>query len=245
MKYTSLLILVVFIAACKKSEERSCFKSVGEESTLIIEPGHFDKMYLGPHIQYCFIQDTVDKVVLEGGENLLNFIDISVADEKLYVSNVNKCNFLRSYDKHVKATIYFKDLINIEFDGTLDTECQDTIQSDYLSVTMNESAGKLNLLVNCKVMYATVNKNWGNFNFWGNVDFLKISVFGNGFGSAYDLKVKDSIHLISRSGETVDINADGIYLRSQIHSSGDIWYKGTPTSINHQSFGSGELVDKN
>lgn len=244
-KYNYILIIGFALIACKKSEDRACMKSTGDPATKTILLEHFDRMYLGPHIQFNFIQDSTEKIVLEGGENMLNLIDASIFDNKLTITNSNKCNFLRTYKKHVKATIHFKELVNIEYDGTREAFCLDTIHAEYLSVTMNESAGKLNLLVNAKVLYAGVNKNWGNFDIKGEVDFLKISLQGNGFGSTYGLKVRDSIYVISNSGENVMINADNVMIKTQTMSSGDIWYKGTPTQINHQSLGSGQLLNKN
>ncbi len=240
-----LLVFVGIFISCKKSQDRSCWKATGGMTTKEIQLNSFDKLYMGPHLKYRLVQDTVNKVLLIGGNNLVNFIETSVSDNKLTIKNKNKCNFLRSYDKIVMVEIHFVKLINILFEGTEEVICANTLNTDYFTLAIRDGAGTFNLDLNAINFNFIVTHGWGNFNFTGNVNFLSMNVRGNGFGDAYGLNVQDSIHAISSTVETFRINADNCLLRSQTHESGDIYYKGYPTFIEHYSYGDGKLVNKN
>lgn len=245
MKYLLPIVLLVLLS-CKKTEDRNCFKTVGELTTREIALEDFDKLYLGPHLKYVLVQDTVNKVVLTGGKNLLNFIEASIDEEKrLNLRNINKCNFLRDYDKVVTAEIHVKKIVNILFEGTHELLCPLTLNTDYMAVVIRDGAGKVNLLINAYELYANVTYGWGNFELTGTVNYLNLQINGNGFGTTYDLHVNDSLDIVSNTSETLKVNADGCKFRPQILSNGSIWYIGVPASVTLNTYGTGELVDKN
>lgn len=245
MKYL-FPILILLLLSCKKTEDRNCFKTVGGLTTKEIALEDFDKLYMGPHLKYVLIQDTVSKVVLVGGKNLLNFIEVRVdEDKRLNIRNINKCNFLRDYDKVVTVEIHVKKIVNILFEGTHEVLCPLTLNSDYLALVIRDGAGKVNLSVNAYELYADVTYGWGNFEFTGNVNYLNLQMDGNGFGTTYGLNVNDSLDVISNTSETLKVNANGCKFRPQILSNGDIWYIGAPSSLTLNTYGTGELVDKN
>ena len=246
MKRIGILVFIgLIVFACKKTEDRSCFKAVGGLTTKTIALSSFDKLYMGPHLKYVLIQDTEDKVVLIGGKNLLNFIETSVEDSKLSIRNKNKCNFLRSYDKMVTVEIHFKKIINVLFEGSEEVEARNKITTDYLTVVLNDGAGKFNLDVNCLALNVIANHGWCNYSLKGNTNYFGLDVRSNGFGESYGLNVNDSIIVVSNTTNLVEINADNCLLRAQTNESGEIWYKGFPTFIEEINYGEGRLVNKN
>ena len=91
----SLLILsIVFLAgiySCKPANERSCFKRSGESDSLLIELPSFDKLILGEHMRFVLVQDTIQKIRLYGGSNLLNQISIDTDESnEISISNENR-----------------------------------------------------------------------------------------------------------------------------------------------------------
>lgn len=245
MKYLIPLIIVL-IAACKKPEDRSCFKSVGDETSKEIALQSFDKLYMGPHMRYVIVQDTVEKVVLLGGKNLLNLIETSIDEEqRLNIRNHNECNFLRDYDKVVTVEIHVKKISNILFEGTHEVLCPKTLISDYFTLVIRDGAGEVNLDLNAYELWVNVTYGWGNFKLSGNVNYLNLNIGGNGFGSAYDMNVNDSLHVISKTTERLQVDMNANRFKGQIESSGDIWYIGTPVSLIFNNYGTGNLVDKN
>jgi hypothetical protein len=239
-------IVLLCLFSCKKSEDRNCFKSTGELTSKEIPLVDFDKIYFGPHLKYILVQDTINKVVLHGGKNLLNFVETSVDDDaRLNVRNNNKCNFLRDYDKVITVEIHLKFLRNMLFEGTHELTCQNTLNTDYLAVVMTDGAGFMSLDVNAYQIFCSTTNGWCNFELKGNVQYLNLQIEGNGFGSTYGLHVSDSLDVISNTPEIVKVNADGCIFRAQTLKTGDIWYIGYPQSVTWNAYGEGELLDKN
>lgn len=245
MRLIFSIFLIIGLFSCKKASDRACVKSIGNVMVIENDLADFNHLYLGPHLRFNLVQDTINKIKIKGGENVISFVKTDFIDGRLHITNENKCNFLRSYKKKIEVELHVKKLQNIEFDATEPVFCENTIITDYLSVTINESAGRFHLDLNAEVLYTVVNKNWGNFELNGAVNFYKVNLGGNAFGDATGLSVMDSIHVISRSGRDLDINANGVLLRSQLFSTGNVGYIGTPSLIDHTSFDEGELVNKN
>ncbi|MDX2362622.1 MAG: DUF2807 domain-containing protein [Crocinitomicaceae bacterium] len=245
MRYL-LPFLILMLLACDKPEDRSCFKWVGDITTKEISLESFDKLYMGPHLKYILVQDTEEKVILHGGANLLNFIETSIDDDnRLNIRNNNECSFLRDYDKMVTVEIHVKKITNIMFEGSERVDCQNQLITDYMTLTITDGVGEFKLNVDAIALHTIVTHGWGNFTLYGETDYLNMEVRSNGWGNAYNMLIHDSLHVISKSTETLKINPGGCALKAQVHSEGSIWYIGTPTSIEYIKTGGGELVDKN
>lgn len=237
------LLIVVF--SCKKAENRECWKSAGSEKTIEIAAPSFDKMILKEHLKYVLVQDTVEKVVLTGGENLLNFIEVNVVDGVLTMSNSNRCNFLRSYKKKVTAEIHFKSLINLEFIGTEELTNKGTLDLGWFTVLIRDGAGPVKLDMNAEAIFATISHGWGDFTFTGVANHANLNVRSNGFCDTYGLKVIDSLTVISNTQGSIKVNADNTIFRAETDADGNIYFKGNPLSTSFNQYGNGELIDAN
>ena len=247
MKGVLTIILVAFaLIGCKKKEDKSCLKSTGALTSKEIALEEFDKLYMGPHLKYELVQDTVDKVILKGGEYLLNGISLEIDDDKrLVIENENKCAFLRSYDEIVVVEIHFVNLININFEGTQEVLCADTLSITDLSLTIRDGAGHFNLMVEGNSVDVLITHGWGNYTVSGIVNYAKFNVNSNGFGDAYNLQVANELIAVSSTVGVMKIRADGCDLLAEINESGDIWYKGVPNIVEYNQYGSGGLINKN
>lgn len=245
LKIISIGLFVVSLIACQKAEDRSCWKSAGEESSLEIAVESFDKLKLHEQLQYVLIQDTVEKIVVFGGENLLNFVKTDVTDKLLDISNENKCKFLRSYKKKLKVEIHFKELINIHFEGTDSLTNVGTLELGWFTFLIRDGAGSVKLNFNAEDIHATITHGWGDFEFSGITKKASLYIQSNGYCDTYGLEVLDSLTVVSKSQGTTKINVNGAKLKAQIDGDGDILYKGTPLSIKLNKYGNGELVDAN
>lgn len=240
--YISLFIATLF--SCKKAEDRACVKSAGDEITVVKSVSTFDQLFLGPHLNFNLVQDTVEKVVITGGKNLLNFVEVQVENGVLTIMNKNKCNFLRSYKKEITVDIHLKNVINITFEGTKPMNCVNQLVATDLTLVMRDGAGHVNMNVNANSLNTVTTHGWCNYTLNGTVNFLNLSIRGNGFGSS-NMVVNDSINVISSTSEDLRILANNVQLRAEISSSGNIGYTGTPSVIFFENYGTGELVDEN
>jgi len=245
MKFLLISFLILFVA-CEKQENRACLKTAGDETTIEIAVESFDKLYLKEHMEFVLVQDTVEKIVISGGKNLVNFIDAKVIDGRLEIYNTNRCSFLRSYKKKVKVEIHFIEIINMHYEGTETLINKGMLQLNWFTVLIRDGAGPVKLNFNANTIYTTIAHGWGDFTYTGNVKYANFNVRSNGYCDTYGLKVSDSITVISNTPGISKVNANGAQLRAEIGGSGDIWYKGIPngTPIIYQ-YGTGEVISKN
>ena len=244
-QFLVFIFILSILTACKKPEERTCFKRTGDIDTLEVSVGGFDKLFLHEHVEYELIQDSLDKVVLVGGKNLLGEIQLAVTEGLLDISNHNRCNFLRDYQKKVKAEIHFTNIINIHFEGTETLANRDTLQFDWLTFLIRDGAGPVKLNFNAQYVNAIVSHGWGDFTFKGTVNQANLNVRSNGYCDTYGMKVLDSLTVISNTQGTVKVNANGAKLKAQTEADGNILYKGVPSFIQFNQIGAGSLIDSN
>ena len=240
-----ILISLLVLAACKKAEERSCFKSAGDEVSIEVPLQDFGRLFLGPHLKFRLIQGQESKLVITGGENLVNHVSSHMEGDQLFITNENKCNFLRSYKKEISVDIYYENIYVINFEGTKELKTVNPINAAYFTLVIEDGAGACNLDLNTDQLHVVVTNGWGNFNLSGVTNYAKLDIRGDGFGEMYDLSVADSMNVLMSTSNVLKINADQIPLRVQSYGVGDVWYKGTPSTIQFNKYGEGDLVNKN
>lgn len=245
MRIVVLLLSLFVLNACKKAENRSCFKFVGTTKSKEIGLDNFDKLILNPHVIYEIIQDSTNKVVITGGENLINFIETKVEDGTLEITNINKCHFLRNAKKLVKVEIHCTEIININFKGSEPFTSKGLLNFPYLTLHIRDGAGPVNLNIQSIVLDADISHGWGDYTLTGIAKYARISARSNGFCDTYGLTVTDSIFVASETAGNIKVNANGIPLHGYLKSVGDILYKGTPTNIDVLDTGVGSLLDDN
>ena len=237
-------LLLLVLISCRKASERPCWKTSGSFAVKEIQLGSFNRLFLKEHISYKLIQDSTNKIVIKGGENLIGFINVQAEDGLVSISNNNKCNFFRKYEV-VEVEIHFTSLANLHYEGTEKLSCADTLNVNYLMVTLRDGGGSMDLLVKGSNIQTINTNGWGDLVLRGSTNTANFQFFGNGFVDTRSLIVKDSINFISHSSSIQKINANMCKLKAEINGIGDIWYYGNPTSIIKQEYGKGLLVDKN
>ncbi|MDR0803043.1 GIN domain-containing protein [Fluviicola sp.] len=226
-----LLFSMILVFACKKPENRTCFKFKGEDTTKEIALDDFNRLDLREHVEYVIIQDSLNKVVLSGGKNLLNLIDVTVSDGLLTIINKNRCTFLRNAKKVVVAEIHCTNLINIRFVGTEPLTCRGAINTDYFTFYSRDGAGDVNLKVNALYIDAEANHGWCNYTLSGTTQSARICAKSNSYCDVTGLQVSDSIYVASETVGNIKIDANNLVIHGYITESGNILYTGTPLGI--------------
>jgi len=241
------VLILGLICSCKKAEDRSCFKRSGEEHTIEFTVAHFDKLHLKEHVSFHLVQDTVEKVVLHGGKNLLNMIhvDVNPDNKEMTISNENRCRFLRYKTNDIIAYIHFIDLNRILFEGTDSLSNTGVINLDQIEITTNNGAGSIRLNINANIINSINLKGWSDCDFNGECNYFRSEVHGNASFNSRDLHVNDSITVISNSDILSKINSQGCKLKVELSGIGDLWYYGLPSEIVKKEYNSGRLIDKN
>jgi hypothetical protein len=238
-------IFLLTVLSCKKAEDRSCFKTTGDDTQIEIKLLPFKKIILTEHLEFVLVQDTVEKAIVIGGNNLLNFITFNQVGDVLEIRNENKCNFLRAYHRKVKVELHFKMINALDFKGTETLSNQDSLHFDNLVINIFDGCGSVYLTLEGKKLYTILSSGYGDFTFNGKVNYANIEVTNNGYCDLYELKVRDSLTAISKSQGNMKVGVNSIKLKAEINTRGNILYKGTPSSIHLLRYGNGELVDMN
>lgn len=236
---------LLLLFSCKKPEDRRCWKSTGEQTEREITLDSFDRLQLGPHLAYTIVQDSLDKVVIYGGRNLVNLVDCETENGLLTIRNRNKCAFLRKSTKGLVAEIHCTSVKNIRYEGTEYLKSAGVIHSDYFTLLIRDGAGPVDLTLNALVIDADISHGWGDYTLHGTAQLARIGARSNGYCDVFDLVVTDSMYVASETPGTIKVNANGIPLAGYIKGSGNVWYKGTPASINVICTGEGKVLNKN
>ncbi|HLV42167.1 MAG TPA: DUF2807 domain-containing protein [Brumimicrobium sp.] len=243
---TILLILILGLFACKKKEERVCFKNKGEETTMDVSIDYkVDSLALYDDLFYTLIQGQESKIVLSGGENLLPHVKIDFEDGKLTVRNGNKCNFLRSFKNKIHVKIYVDSIENIYYEGSRQLISKDTLISNELRLVITDGAGDVDLTLRNGYTSAVVTHGFGNFTLRGDVLNAFLNCSTNSYCDTRLLHVTNTLIVNSNTVGHMLVNANTNYFNAKIRQKGDVKYIGTPVSKTVERTGNGELIDLN
>lgn len=97
MKNIIYALLILLFSGCDSENGWDCTQKAGEivETEFPAQP--FTKILVWERIKLYVKQGDVQKVVVETGENLMNDVEVTVADGKLEIRNNNSCNLVRDY----------------------------------------------------------------------------------------------------------------------------------------------------
>jgi hypothetical protein len=244
MKFLLVIFGIAFLFACKKAEDRACVKKTGALAERSVTVQNFNRVFLKEHIDYVLIQDSTNKIVIRGGRNLLNFITIEEDNGLVSISNHNKCNYLRHYAK-VKVEIHYTNLINILYEGTETCTNVDTLKTDYLTLTLKDGGGQMDLCIDVLDVNAVNTNGWGDLRLTGKTVTTKMQISGDGCFDCQYLQTQGMLNVISSSSRPQKVKASAIPLKAEINGIGNIEYFGFPSTIYLSRYGTGELINRN
>ena len=133
------------------SKESACFHSYGDEtnSPIINELEDFNSFILDGSVGVNLVKDSLNFMEILGGKNAIEFVNYTIANKDLIVTNESKCNWLRNYEKRVQVNLHFKDLRTIRnlSDGIIKNE--DKLNFDTITIHQN-GTGEINLNVSAE-----------------------------------------------------------------------------------------------
>lgn len=238
-----LLLGISVLFSCRKAENRACWKGWGEDTSLEIPMEDFDKLFLSAHLEYEIIQDSTNKLVIIGGDNMVNHVKWEITNGTLKLENKNKCSFLRNERKTIKVEIHCTSIFNIFFEGTEPLNSRGKMKADYFTLFIRDGAGPVNLDIDCISIDADISHGWGDYTLKGNAQYAFIGARSNGFCDTRGLIVSDSIYVANESSGKIKINTGNLPLYGYLKSKGNIEYTGNPVSVNIINTGEGKVVD--
>ena len=231
----------VGMLSCKKASERSCWKSYGDEAELEYPISEVDSITLLKNIKYRIYQDSLNKVVVKGGENVVGLVEVVQEGGHLKVSNENSCNFLRDSDKKIEVEIHYPEYNRIYCEPSDSVVFEDTITGDSLFFEMRNGGGSGILNVNVNFIRINVSFGTGDYRLSGQADHAELKVQNNGFADCRDF-LADFVFVHSVSTADLYVNLQGSSVLMDIQGTGNVYYIGDYNAISNTSSGSGELI---
>lgn len=239
----TLVAVVIVFSSCEKDNFFSNFKSAGPVTSV--------ERTLGPAVDHIILNDDVNLVItqgttpvlqLEGGKNLLANIETTIDSNKLIISNINKFNWLRSYENKITAYVTLPVLSQLTYNSTGRVTTTDTIHindsvdieaiggSGYIDLVLNSAKTKLSIFKGCSVDMKVAGRSGLTF------------IFAAGYGPFYC----ENLHSDFVFMRSISTNFCRVYASSKLEyelmNIGDIIYYGNPVSLSGSITGKGKLI---
>jgi Putative auto-transporter adhesin, head GIN domain len=236
-----LIILILAFTSCKKKDERSCWKGHGDESSLEVPLDSVYNWNLGHKIKYRIFQDTMRKLVVKGGENMIKLIDAEMVGNDLFVTNNNKCNFLRDSDRGVEVEVHYPYLGRFFFQPSDSVIFVGTIVTDTLNIEIAFAGGSLVVDVNADFLNLVVSRGAGDFTVSGQANRAEIKAQDRGFADARNLTAA-SYFAYQNSTSDIYINLEGANAFVLMDGTGNVYSTGQAAQLSTEIKGSGQLI---
>lgn len=235
-----ILFVIALFAGCKKENLCDCFKSTGEMVTEERTTDPFNSIQLSENVNLYLTQDTFFSIKAEAGKNLLPLIKTRVEDNTVFISNDNKCNWVRSYKPKVNVYITMPSLIHINYIGCGDISMQNTFTGDSIYFETKNGSGLVNLDLDVRKCYLIIHTGPLDVYTKGKADELQMYYIGAGMIHCEEMPVNYA-YVTNRSTGNCYINVRDLLIY-HLTWSGNVYYKGNPPQIQGERTGDGELI---
>lgn len=228
-KNTYLLLVFVFslLVSCKKAEDRRCFKFAGSDTQKEIPLNNFVAVDLGKKLEYVFINDSTNKIVLVGKENLVNLVDVELLNDTLSIHNRNKCDYLRKYKNNkIIVEIHYTELKYIYSEASESISCADTLKTQTLQIEIRDGAGTANFLIDVENISIDAPHGWGDYLITGNASNAYIGLRSNCSADIRALKISNYIYIAHESQGDLKLDPNNLMLYGYLKEAGNILYSG-------------------
>jgi hypothetical protein len=138
--------------------------------------------------------------------------------------------------------IHYTKLINILFEGTERLYNEDTLITDYLTLTLRDGAGRMDLNVKALDINAINTHGWGGLTLRGQTGTLRANLMGDGSFDFKGLSVQTEAKLITSSSVDQHIAVNAIPFSVELNGVGNVLYYGMPAVLNQSIYGKGKLI---
>lgn len=164
LRITLLIVLFQVFSACNNDLTPECFKNMGDVINYDVEVADFTSVHVGVGIELVITEGAEQKVTVQTGENIKEYISATVNEGELLLKNDNNCNWVRDYKSttvyittpHLER-IYSASQFAVKSNGVL-TFPSLSLMSGIFSET---ASGTFELDVNCQ--YLTVEDNQSTY----------------------------------------------------------------------------------
>ncbi len=233
-----LPIGLIGLSGCNKSGD--CFTNTGPIIKEERRVGDFDSINVQDYVNLILSQDSINKVVVEAGQNIISGITTEVINNQLFIDNTLKCNWLRSYSKPINVYISVKNLMKIYYLSSGNITSTNILKSNVLILDIWGGCGSIDLDLGVYQGFFLLHLGTVDITLHGNCTVC--SMYQGDFGTFQCKEMKTDFNYITNKGSNdcyVNVNR---YLNATIGSIGNIYYTGNPDSVTVHINGAGQLI---
>jgi hypothetical protein len=233
---------VCLFSTCRKDHVFDCFTSTGKTITQYRNPGTFTRIELKNSIDLVLYPDTIPFIHVTAGEHLVDGIITELEGNTLYIRNENRCNWVRSFENTYTVKIGMRDLVDIEYFGSGEIRCLDTIRSKEFTFNSWNGSGSIYLLMNCEKSHINNNAGRVDIHASGIVGVSYIYIHDTGLIDAGGLETGFTFIRNSSTGDcSVFVTKE---IEAEIKYYGNIYYRGNPYRVLKTGSGEGKLIEQ-
>ena len=232
--------LLLCIVSCNKENAPDCFQSAGEYTTIERGLDNFVTVELNDYIQYELCDTTFFGVIITAPRNLIPDIETEVKDGRLIIRNRNTCNFVRSFKKKITIRICAPSFTDVQNFSTGDIRTVNAMRSRKFLMENRDAAGVHQLEVDADTVIINIHTGVCDVVVQGRTQ--AVALFNQGLGTLDARAVSASKAFVNNSSvNKVFVNSTD-YLFTVINSSGSVYYSGSPSLIDLEIQGQGQLL---
>lgn len=234
-------LVAFFTLSCKKANQRTCLKSTGTPKELVLPLDSVRHFILKNKINYHLYQDEERRVVVRGGENLIEHVSVSDnGDHVLTIENQNKCDVIRSLNT-IEVDIHYPYYSSLYIDPSDSVIFEDTIVGDYLDIEIRNGGGSVVLDVDVFEVAIVVSHGAADFNIGGRAVRSALKVQNNGAGDATRFN-PDYAYVYQNSTADIFCELDQAASLIIVDGTGNVYYVGNPIDIDAKGSGTGKII---
>jgi hypothetical protein len=184
-----LIFCTCLFSSCEKDHMGDCFKGTG---TIVKESrpvSFFSALDVEKKVDVILRDGPADEITVEAGENIIGGITTRIENNTLYITNENKCNWIRSYTCPVNVYVTTSHLRQIYQRGNGRITSDGILAYDTLYMETWNS-GDISLVVASDLLENRQHVSVGDVEVKGQVRQLYVYNNGNGFCTMGDLETK-------------------------------------------------------
>jgi len=239
----NVIILILLFSACSKPQMDDCITSLGKEKTEVRLVDNFTQLYVEDRIEVILIQDSTKagRIEINGPGNLLGQIRTEVVDGKLRLLNGNTCNFVRSFNYRLIATVFINNLETLEIESIATVNTLDTLQLESLSI-YNNALSDIELTLDCSKEVYVQSLNSATTILHGKARALKGSIEEITILDARDLACEEVLLDLHSPLDSYVNGTKGLFIK--LFNSGNLYYTQEPSDYKELNIrrGSGDLI---
>ncbi|MEI6454707.1 MAG: head GIN domain-containing protein [bacterium] len=231
-------ILLALLNSCAK-EGGKCLSSTGPIIMQERNIPDFDSISVNDYVNLILTQDTVNRVFVEAGQNIIGGISTNVEGTLLIIHNYNECNWTRNYSKPINVYVSVKNLMKLSYNSSGDVTTSNALMSSNLWVDVWGGCGTIDLELN--LYQGTFIEHMGTADFKLRGICKISSIYAGDFG-LFDCRDMETGYTYIKNYGSNDcyINVSK-YLDATVGSIGSIYYRGGPDTVYTAIYGNGVI----